>query len=72
MPFFAAILLVAFLARQLPLYMWVGVVLTTLGVASLGISDYIEPPHGYEKFGIAAGETKETFTIFLFLYDNCF
>merc|ERR1719239_837612 len=43
MPFFAAILLVAFLARQLPLYMWVGVVLTTLGVASLGISDYIEP-----------------------------
>ncbi|KAI8795360.1 solute carrier family 35 member F6 [Biomphalaria glabrata] len=55
--FFTALLAMAFLAQQLACYVWFGVVVTTLGFAVSGISDYIHVPNGgYEKYGIAAGD----------------
>ncbi|XP_035825817.1 uncharacterized protein LOC101858271 isoform X2 [Aplysia californica] len=55
--FFTALLSMAFLAQQLPFYVWFGVVVATLGFGALGISDYVHnTPDGFEKYGIAAGD----------------
>ncbi|CAG5118451.1 unnamed protein product [Candidula unifasciata] len=54
--FFTALLSMSFLAQQLACYVWFGVVVSALGFAVTGISDYIKTPSGgYEKYGIAAG-----------------
>ncbi|BFZ23864.1 hypothetical protein BsWGS_26903 [Bradybaena similaris] len=54
--FFTALLSMSFLAQQLACYVWFGVVVSALGFAISGISDYINTPSGgYEKYGIAAG-----------------
>ena len=58
MAFFTILLCVAFLAQQFPLYVWLGVILATLGVGSLGISDYVKSnalSNEFEAYGIAAG-----------------
>ncbi|BFZ23341.1 hypothetical protein BsWGS_26380 [Bradybaena similaris] len=53
---FTALLSLAFLAQPLRYYIWFGVAVATIGFAVSGISDYINYPSGYEKYGIAAGD----------------
>ncbi|XP_067658185.1 solute carrier family 35 member F6-like isoform X1 [Haliotis asinina] len=55
--FFTSLLSVAFLARNLQTQMWVGIGVSILGMAVIGIRDYIFPPTAkYDAYGIAAGD----------------
>lgn len=56
-PIFVFLLALAFLAQQIAVYMWFGVIVVAIGLAISGLSDYIHIiPDGYEPYGIAAGD----------------
>ncbi|GFO08129.1 solute carrier family 35 member f6-like [Plakobranchus ocellatus] len=54
---FVALFVIAFLAQQLPGYVWVGIFGSCAGFAVSGISDYVDLRKGnvFEKYGVVTG-----------------